>query len=130
MHLLRLLIAIGLVSIALVVPASVSGANGPAPNEVCVPGTVWEDLASGVKYICIYDEMYGGSRWELLESGTAGRRVPSPTGPRPTAALAWQPGSAGCRVAAPTRSCARIGGPAPTNGIAWPNPRASCAAGS
>ena len=72
MHAVRLLIAIGLVSIALIVPASVSGANGPAPNEVCVPGTIWEDLSSGVKYICIYDEVYGGSRWELLESGQRG----------------------------------------------------------
>ena len=72
MHPLRLLIAIGLVSIALVAPGSVSGANGPAPNEVCVPGTVWEDLASGVKYICIYDEIYGGSRWELLASRQRG----------------------------------------------------------
>jgi hypothetical protein len=45
------------------VPAA---AAGPAPGESCVPGTVWTDLESGVKWICIYDELYGGTRWELL----------------------------------------------------------------
>lgn len=72
MHRLRLFIATGFVSIALILPAAASAAAGPAPNEVCVPGTVWEDLTSGVKYICIYDELYGGSRWELLKSGQRG----------------------------------------------------------
>ena len=57
---------------ALIAPATVRGAGGPAPNESCVPGTVWEDLASGVKYICIYDELYGGPRWELLSGGQRG----------------------------------------------------------
>ena len=69
MHRLRLLIATGLISLALISPDPVLAAAGPPPNEVCVPGTIWEDLTSGVKYICIYDELYGGSRWELLESG-------------------------------------------------------------
>ena len=63
-----------------------AGAAGPAragnaPPEPCVPGTVWEDLGSGVKYICIYDEIYGGSRWEVLASsqskGEASFRSPS-----------------------------------------------------
>jgi hypothetical protein len=69
MHRLRLLVASGLVSLALIAPPPVQAGAGPPPNEVCVPGTVWEDLTSGVKYICIYDELYGGSRWELLENG-------------------------------------------------------------
>jgi hypothetical protein len=69
MHRLRLLAAIGLMSLALIAPDPVLAGAGPPPNEVCVPGTIWEDLASGVKYICIYDEIYGGSRWELLENG-------------------------------------------------------------
>jgi hypothetical protein len=51
-----------------------AAAGGPAPGENCVPGTVWEDLASGVKYICIYDELYGGTRWELLASSQRGAR--------------------------------------------------------
>jgi hypothetical protein len=72
MHPLRLRIATGLVAIAFFGSAAAPVSAGPAPNEVCVPGTVWEDLASGVKYICIYDEVYGGSRWELLESGQRG----------------------------------------------------------
>ena len=66
---LRLLVASGLVSLALLIPQPALAGAGPPPNEVCVPGTIWEDLASGVKYICIYDELYGGSRWELLETG-------------------------------------------------------------
>lgn len=69
MHRVRLLLAIGLVSLALLTPEPVFAGAAPPPNEVCVPGTVWEDLTSGVKYICIYDEIYGGSRWELLENG-------------------------------------------------------------
>jgi hypothetical protein len=72
MHRIRLLIATGLLSIACFTPAVVSAAAGPAPGESCVPGTIWEDLSSGVKYICIYDEIYGGSRWELLDAGQRG----------------------------------------------------------
>jgi hypothetical protein len=44
----------------------------PGPSDACVAGTIWEDLSSGVKYICIYDELYGGTRWELLSSGQTG----------------------------------------------------------
>jgi hypothetical protein len=44
----------------------------PGPSEPCVAGTIWEDLSSGVKYICIYDELYGGTRWELLSTGQTG----------------------------------------------------------
>jgi hypothetical protein len=51
--------------------ASVSAAT-PAPSEPCVAGTVWEDVASGVKYLCVYDELYGGTRWELLAGGQQG----------------------------------------------------------
>ena len=43
-------------------------AAGPAPGEACVAGTVWTDLESGVKWLCIYDELYGGTRWELLST--------------------------------------------------------------
>ena len=52
-------------------PASVAAA-GPAPSEACVPGTVWEDPASGVKYLCVYDEVYGGPRWVLMSDGQRG----------------------------------------------------------
>lgn len=54
--------------------APVAAAGGPAPTEPCVPGTVLED-ASGVKWLCIYDELYGGPRWDLLPSGQAGARA-------------------------------------------------------
>ena len=57
---------------ALGVPASVAAAGGPAPGDGCVPGTVWEDPASGVKYLCIYDEAFGGPRWVLLSDGQRG----------------------------------------------------------
>jgi hypothetical protein len=67
----RLLIVSGVLTGALIVPGAVVAA-GPAPSESCVPGTVWEDLSSGVKYICIYDELFGGTRWELLERGQRG----------------------------------------------------------
>lgn len=53
-------------------PSSVAAGDGPAPSEACVPGTIWEDTVSGVTYICIYDELYGGSRWERLSSGQSG----------------------------------------------------------
>ena len=52
-------------------PIGVSAAT-PGPSEPCVAGTIWEDLSSGVKYICVYDELYGGTRWELLSSGQTG----------------------------------------------------------
>lgn len=70
MQRIRLLVATGLLASAFIDPGVVLA--GPAPGESCVPGTVWEDLSSGVKYICIYDEIYGGTRWELLESGQRG----------------------------------------------------------
>lgn len=66
------LIALSLFVFTLAAPVAVSGAAGPAPGETCVPGTVWEDQASGVKYLCIYDEGYGGTRWELISSGQRG----------------------------------------------------------
>lgn len=53
-------------------PAAALAGAGPAPTETCVPGTIWEDVSSGVKYICIYDELYGGTRWELLPGGQSG----------------------------------------------------------
>jgi hypothetical protein len=49
-----------------------ASAATPAPTEPCVAGTVWEDPASGVKYLCVYDELYGGTRWELLSGGQRG----------------------------------------------------------
>lgn len=39
---------------------------GNAPGDGCVPGTIWEDRSSGITYICIYDELYGGTRWDVL----------------------------------------------------------------
>jgi hypothetical protein len=63
-----------LVALSLVVLLPVSArAAAPAPSEPCVAGTVWEDPASGVKYLCVYDELYGGTRWELMSSGQRGR---------------------------------------------------------
>ena len=50
----------------------VSAGGAPAPSESCVPGTVWEDTTSGVKFICIYDELYGGPRWEILSGDQVG----------------------------------------------------------
>lgn len=60
------------IALALVGPMGVRAGDGPTPSEGCVPGTVWEDPGAGVKYLCIYDEAYGGTRWELLAS--AGQR--------------------------------------------------------
>lgn len=51
---------------AMAAPPAVAAGGGPAPSEACVPGTVWEDPASGVKFLCIYDEVFGGPRWVLL----------------------------------------------------------------
>jgi hypothetical protein len=65
----RVLAAVLLAS-SLVAPSA--RAASPAPSEPCVAGTIWEDTASGVKYLCVYDEMYGGTRWELLSSGQSG----------------------------------------------------------
>jgi hypothetical protein len=64
------LLAAGL--LAWSVPAPIVRAAIPVPNEPCVAGTVWEDPASGVKYLCVYDELYGGTRWELISSGQSG----------------------------------------------------------
>jgi hypothetical protein len=72
---LRALVAGVFVVGMLTLPTAIIAAGGPAPGENCVPGTVWEDLSSGVKYICIYDELYGGSRWELLSGGQRGARA-------------------------------------------------------
>jgi hypothetical protein len=58
-----------------VVMAGGAVAATPAPTEPCVAGTVWEDQASGVKYLCVYDELYGGTRWELISSGQRGNRA-------------------------------------------------------
>ena len=46
--------------------AGVRAAGSGAPPEPCVPGTTWEDPASGVTWLCIYDEAYGGARWDIL----------------------------------------------------------------
>lgn len=67
------LVALSLITLTLSATTGVSAAGGPAPGETCVPGTVWEDTTSGVKYLCIYDEGYGGTRWELISSGQRGR---------------------------------------------------------
>jgi hypothetical protein len=69
---LRLLVAGVLLLTALLMPAAVLAAGLAAPAEPCVPGSVWEDPSSGVKYLCVYDEVYGGPRWVLLSSGQRG----------------------------------------------------------
>ena len=69
---LRPLIVCALLLAVLAAPTTVGAADGPAPGDGCVPGTVWEDPASGVKYLCIYDEAFGGPRWVLLSSGQRG----------------------------------------------------------
>ena len=64
---------VGAVALVLLgAPAAAAAAAGPAPSEACVPGTVWEDPASGVRYLCVYDELYGGPRWVLLTDGQRG----------------------------------------------------------
>ncbi len=68
----RSLVASVLVLLMLTAAPPVVLGGAAAPSEPCVPGTIWEDLSSGVKYICIYDEQYGGSRWELLSNGQRG----------------------------------------------------------
>lgn len=65
------LLVFGMLVVNMASGARVSAAT-PAPSEPCVAGTVWEDLASGVKYLCVYDELYGGTRWELLAGGQRG----------------------------------------------------------
>lgn len=72
MRRIRLFVVTLAVAASLSLPTAVAAEGGPAPGESCVPGTIWEDLASGVKYICIYDELYGGTRWELLSGGQRG----------------------------------------------------------
>ena len=67
----RLLLVSGLLLLTLAGP-SVASAGAPAPAEPCVPGSVWEDPASGVKYLCVYDEVYGGPRWVLMSTGQRG----------------------------------------------------------
>jgi hypothetical protein len=68
----RLLAAGCLIVLMVANPAAVLAAGGPAPGEPCVPGTVWEDPGSGVRYLCIYDEVYGGPRWVVLPTGQRG----------------------------------------------------------
>ena len=47
---------VGAVALVLLgAPTAVVAAAGPVPSEACVPGTVWEEPGSGVKYLCIYD---------------------------------------------------------------------------
>ena len=69
---LACLLALAILLAGAIDPSAVRAGSGPAPGETCVPGTVWEDTSSGVTYICIYDELYGGTRWELLSSGQRG----------------------------------------------------------
>ena len=69
---LRLLVAGASLLIASLLPTLVFAAGVPAPTEPCVPGAVWEDPTSGVKYLCVYDEVYGGPRWVLLAGGQGG----------------------------------------------------------
>lgn len=61
------MLALGLLA-ALATPV----AGGAAPGDGCVPGTVWEDKTSGITYICIYDELYGGTRWDILPTKQVG----------------------------------------------------------
>ena len=72
MHRFRTVLLAFAVVLGLAAPSAALAGGGPAPSETCVPGTIWEDTATGVQYICIYDELYGGSRWELLSNGQTG----------------------------------------------------------
>lgn len=72
-HVRPLLFVVGV--LLLLSPPAVFAGGGPAPNETCVPGTIWEDTSSGAKYICVYDESYGGTRWELLPGGQSGQEA-------------------------------------------------------
>ena len=72
---IRAAFVVAMLLAALFAPSAARAGGGPAPAEPCVPGTVWEDLASGVKYLCVYDELYGGPRWELLTGGQRGARA-------------------------------------------------------
>ncbi len=75
-RLLRVVVtAVTVTLFGVVSPAVVIAGAGGAPAEPCVPGTVWEDPSSGVKWLCIYDEMYGGPRWDVLPSGQSGART-------------------------------------------------------
>jgi hypothetical protein len=47
-------------------PAVARAGDSPPPSEPCVPGTTYEDPLSGVSWLCIYDEIYGGPRWDVL----------------------------------------------------------------
>ena len=110
-------------------PGAVSGGAAPGPVEPCVPGTIWEDLTSGVKYLCIYDEGYGGPRWDLLENSQIG-------------AEAWLARSSGTGCAlgtvglttiggsGATRSSGRIAGRVRRSGIGPTSHPASCGPGS
>lgn len=90
-------------------PVARAGA-GPAPNETCVPGTIWEDQASGVKYICIYDELYGGPRWELLSGGQTGNET-----------WLYRSSSMGCAYATVgLTTLGGYGGDAIVRGYRWP----------
>jgi hypothetical protein len=95
----RVLLASCLLLLVLAVPMTAFAAGGPAPAEPCVPGTVWEDPASGVKYLCVYDEVYGGSRWELLSNGQRG-----------SAATTYRSSTYGCLLQAVGLSGASGGG--------------------
>ena len=57
-------------TLAATAPMASLAADHPAPGDGCVPGTVWEDPASGVRYLCIYDEQYGGTRWDVLPASS------------------------------------------------------------
>ena len=75
MRRVRLLLFVAGSLLLLLSPSATLAGGGPSPTETCVPGTIWEDVASGVKYICIYDELYGGTRWELLSGGQSGNEA-------------------------------------------------------
>ncbi len=110
-----------------ILPVGASAAT-PGPSEPCVAGTIWEDLSSGVKYICIYDELYRGTRWELLSDGQTG-----------TSLFTSRSSIYGCtfdivaltcsRAAAATAWSGACGGRASARAIASTSPPGSCAFG-
>ena len=65
-RLVVLAVAGATLALTTVPPAAVRAGDGPAPGETCVPGTTWQDPTSGVTYLCSYDELYGGPRWDIL----------------------------------------------------------------
>ena len=71
---LRTAIVTVTLALATAVPSPALALGQVAAADSCVPGTVMEDPVTGVKYLCIYDEGYGGPHWVVLSTGQVGAR--------------------------------------------------------